>query len=101
MPRVLWEIELADGTHAVKLSEWEFIATRRSLSIDGKPIAFETQKVDNVHQTLLANSYDLAVDSGPVMPGIAVTRSVRVSVVRGAIVGALLFVMIAMLIGNN
>ncbi len=120
MPQVLWEIELTDGKHAVKLSEWEFIATRRLLSIDGKPIAFETQKVDNVHQTLrakwrehsldidinvvknlMAYSYELAVDGGPVMPGIAVTRSVRVSVVRGAIVGALLFVMIAMLIGNN
>src|SRR2546423_15361068 len=103
MPQVLWEIELADGKHAVKLSEWEFIATRRLLSIDRKPIAFETQKADNGHQTLCANwrehslnidinvvknlmaySYNLAVDGGPVMPGITVTRSVRVSVVRGA-----------------
>jgi|GEM_PF-6564127 len=119
MPQVLWEIELADGTHAVKLSEWEFISTRRSLRIDGKPIAFETQKVDHVHQTLRANwrehslnidinvvknliaySYDLAVDGGPVMRGITVTRSIRTSVVRGVIIGALLFVVMATLIGN-
>src|SRR2546423_14998666 len=99
MPQVLWEIELADGKHAVKLSEWEFIATRRLLSIDRKPVAFETQKVDNGHQTLCANwrghllnidinivknlmaySYNLDLDRGPLMPRITGTRRVQGSV---------------------
>src|SRR6266571_276011 len=119
MPRIFWDIELPDGRHDFKLRDWDLLFTKKILTVDGHPVNFESRKLTDYRWELTGTwnnhslkieieliprlsvfLYSLSVDDGPALRGTPVTRNTRMSVLRGAVIGAAASVIVIATVGN-